>query len=415
MAQHQRWDRIWIGAGVATMVPGGAPYGAIADGAVAVADGRIAWVGRRAELPGDASALAGEVHEHPDAWILPGLIDCHTHLVHAGDRAAEFELGLQGATYEEIARAGGGIRATVAATRAASEDALFEAAAERARALIAEGVTTIEIKSGYGLNVEDELKQLRVARRLGRELPVTVRTTLLAAHAVAPEYDGDPDGYITLVCDRIVPAAAKAGLADAVDAFCDTIGFTPAQTERVFEAAARHYLPVKLHAEQLSDQGGAALAARHRALSCDHLEYVSDFGVAAMAAAGTIAVLLPAAFYFLRETRLPPIDAFRRHRVPMAVATDTNPGSAPVGSLLLMLNMACTLFRLTPEEALAGVTREAARALGLHATHGTLEPGKAADLALFRIARPAELAYRFGCSPCIGTVKDGRPVAGPAR
>ena len=398
-------DAIWVNARLATMVAS-PDYGAIQDGAIAVRAGRIAWVGARAALPAELRAAAIE-HDAGGRWITPGLIDCHTHLVYAGSRAGEFEQRLNGATYEEIARAGGGIRSTVAATRAASEAALLEASKPRLRALVAEGVTTVEIKSGYGLEAGAEAKMLRVARALGDALPVTVRTTFLGAHALPPEFDGRADAYIDEVCERMLPEIARAGLVDAVDAFCERIGFSPAQTERVFEAARKLGLPVKLHAEQLSDQGGARLAARYGALSADHLEYVDEDGVTAMARAGMVAVLLPGAFYFLRETQLPPIDLLRRHGVAMAVATDCNPGTSPMTSLLLALNMACTLFRLTPQEALAGATREAARALGLGAEAGTLETGKVADFVLWDIDRPAELAYGIGVNPLHAVVKGG--------
>jgi imidazolonepropionase len=399
-------DAIWVNARLATMVAG-PDYGAIADGAIAVRDGRIAWVGARAALPPAVRAAATREHDAGGRWITPGLVDCHTHLVYAGSRAGEFEQRLNGATYEEIARAGGGIRSTVAATRAASEAALLDAAKPRLKALVAEGVTTVEIKSGYGLETGAEAKMLRVARALGRALPVTVRTTFLGAHALPPEFDGRADAYIDEVCGRMLPEVARAGLADAVDAFCERIGFSPAQTERVFQAAKQLGLPVKLHAEQLSDQGGAQLAARHGALSADHLEYVGEDGVAGMARAGTVAVLLPGAFYFLRETQVPPIELLRRHGVAMAVATDCNPGSSPMTSLLLALNMACTLFRLTPQEALAGATREAARALGLAREAGTLEAGKVADFVLWNVERPAELAYGIGTNPLHAVVKGG--------
>ena len=400
------WDAVWTNARIATMRPGGAAYGAIERGALAVESGRIAWVGPMAELPRQTSRAS---HDLAGRWITPGLVDCHTHLVYGGDRAQEFERRLQGATYEEIAKAGGGIRSTVTATRAASEAELLAAAAPRLEALMAEGVTAIEIKSGYGLEREAEMKQLRVARALARQHPVEVRATFLAAHALPPEYEGRADDYIAAVVEDMLPAAHRAGLVDAVDAFCERIGFTPAQTERVLAAAAKLGLPVKLHAEQLSDLKGAVLAAKYGALSADHLEYVEADGIAAMAKAGTVAVLLPGAFYFLRETRLPPIEALRRAGVPIAIATDCNPGSSPTTSLLLMLNMAATLFRMTPEEALAGVTRNAARALGMAATHGTLEPGKAADLAIWDIERPAELAYRIGFNPLSQRVKSGVP------
>ena len=401
------WDSIWYDARLATMTVGGAAYGAIEDAAIAVADGRIAWLGPVAELPAAPADCAAETHDVGGRWITPGLIDCHSHIVYGGGRAAEFELRLEGATYEEISRAGGGIRSTVAATRAASEEDLFASAASRLADLIAEGVTTVEIKSGYGLDVETEIKMLRVARRLGEALPLTVKKSFLGAHAVPLEYEGRSGDYIDFVCLEALPAAHAEGLVDAVDGFCETIGFTTKQTEQLFVAARALDLPVKLHAEQLSDQGGAKLAARYGALSADHLEFLSDDGVAAMAAAGTVAVLLPGAFYFLRETKLPPIDAFRAAGVPIAIATDSNPGSSPVSSLLLMLNMACTLFRMTPEEALAGVTRNAAQALGMAESHGTLEVGKAADFAIWDIERPAELAYRIGANPCHGVVRAG--------
>ena len=402
------WDAVWVNGRLATMVAEtrAAPYGAIEDGALAVAGGVIAWVGPRADLPGAPDSLARAVHDLGGRWLTPGLIDCHTHLVYGGDRAAEFEARLEGASYADIAKAGGGILSTVAATRAAGEDALFQAARPRLAALIAEGVTTVEIKSGYGLDLDNELKQLRVARALGAALPVTVKTTFLGAHALPPEFAGRAEAYIDAVVAMLAEVEAS-GLADALDAFCEKIAFSPEQTARVFEAARAQGLPVKLHADQLSDLGGAALAARFGALSADHLEYASAAGVAAMAEAGTVAVVLPGAFYVLRETRPPPIDSFRKAGVPMALATDCNPGSAPVTSLLLMLNMACTLFRLTPEEALMGVTRHGARALGLGASHGTLDVGKAADFAVWDIERPAELAYRLGFNPLAYAVKAG--------
>ena len=404
------WDGIWLNGHLATMT-GGAPYGALDDGALAAEGGSIAWVGPRAELPGAPESLARQVHDLDGRWVTPGLIDCHTHLVHGGDRAGEFEARLQGASYEEIAKAGGGIVATVKATRAASERELIGAARPRLAALLAEGVTTVEIKSGYGLELETELKQLRVARALGEELPVTIKTSFLGAHAVPAEFEGRSDDYMDAVC-AMLPSVKESGLADAVDGFCETIGFSPAQTARLFEAAREAGLPVKLHADQLSDSGGAGLAARFGALSADHLEYTSQDGITAMAKSGTVAVLLPAAFYFLRETKAPPVEALRAARVPIALATDCNPGSAPATSLLLVLNMACTLFRLTPEEALAGVTRHGARALGMAETHGTLEVGKAADLAVWNIAQPAELAYRIGFNPLAYAVKGGASLDG---
>jgi imidazolonepropionase len=347
------------------------------------------------------------VHDAAGLWMTPGLIDCHNHLAFGGSRAREFEMRLEGASYEEISRAGGGILSTVKATRQWSEEQLLAAALSRARAQLAEGATTLEIKSGYGLDLDSELKQLRVAREVGRQLPLTVTTTFLGAHSIPPEFKDRSDDYVDLVVNTMMPEVAKAGLADAVDAFCEGIAFSIDQTERVFAAAERHGLPVKLHAEQLSDLGGAALAARHKALSADHLEYVSQESVAAMARAGTVAVMLPGAFYFLRETQVPPIQVFRDAGVVMAVATDANPGTSPTPSLLLMMSMACTLFRMTPVEALAGTTRIAARALGMEKERGTLEVGKAADLALWRIDEPAELAYRFGADPLVSVIAGG--------
>jgi imidazolonepropionase len=400
------WTRVIRNASVASCA-GNAAHGLISPGAVAIAGGRIAWAGPDAELPARLSAAA-QVEDAKGALLTPGLIDCHTHLVWAGSRHREFEQRLAGASYADIAKAGGGIASTVTATRAASEDELLALAIRRAARLIAEGVTTIEIKSGYGLDLANELKLLRVARAVGERLPVTVRTTLLAAHAVPPEYQGRSDDYIKCVCDEILPAAAAAGLADAVDAFCETIAFTTTQVDRVFTRARGLGLAVKLHAEQLSNQQGAALAARHGALSADHLEHVDEAGVRAMATAGTVAVLLPAAFYFLRETRLPPIELLRRHRVPIAIASDLNPGSAPIASLLLNMNMACTLFRMTPVEALAGVTRHAAAALGLGAARGTIEAGKIADLVVWDAEHPAELTAQFGMAQPIRILRGGK-------
>jgi imidazolonepropionase len=340
--------------------------------------------------------------------VTPGLIDCHTHLVFGGERAGEFEQRLKGATYEEIAKAGGGIVSTVRATRAATEAELLASGKARLAALMAEGLTTIEIKSGYGLDVENERKTLRVARALGRDQGVTVKATCLAAHALPPEFAGRPDAYIDLVCNEILPAVAAEGLADAVDAFSERIAFTAEQTARVFDKAKALGLPVKLHADQLSDMGGAALAARYGALSADHIEYSSEAGIAAMGKAGTAAVLLPGAFFFLREKQLPPLEQLRRHNVPIAISTDCNPGSSPALSLLLMMNMACTLFRMTPEETLAGVTRNAAAALGMDDTHGQLRASYAADLAIWNSGQPAELSYWLGSNPCAGAVQAGR-------
>jgi len=403
------WDTLWTNARIATMR--GGRYAIAAPGAIAASGGTIAWVGESASLPAEPHALARAVRDVGGRWITPGLIDCHTHLVYAGNRAREFELRLQGASYEDIARAGGGIVATVAATRAATEEALESQSMRRLRRLLEEGVTTVEIKSGYGLRTDAELKQLRVARRLGATAPVTVRTTFLGAHAVPPEYQGRAEAYVAHVCDEMLPAVAEAAGADAVDAFCERIAFSPDQTARVFERAAALGLRVKLHADQLSDLGGAALAARFGALSADHLEYTSEAGVRALAEAGSVAVLLTGAFYVLRETRVPPVQRLRDHGVPIAVSTDCNPGSAPMTSILLALNMACTLFRLTPEEALAGVTCQAARALGLADTHGTLEVGKACDLVVWDVDNPAELAYAIGANPCVDVVRGGRARA----
>ncbi|MFQ5759706.1 MAG: imidazolonepropionase [Acidiferrobacterales bacterium] len=406
----RQWDAIWLDANLATMAPSlSQDYGIIDDGALAIKDDRICWLGAQRDLPKETPPDI-PIYRCDGRWITPGLIDCHTHLVYGGDRAREFELRLTGVSYEEIARQGGGILSTVNATREASEQALLDATQPRLKALTAEGMTTIEIKSGYGLDIDTEAKMLRVARSLAGTNPVTVATTFLGAHAVPAEYAGRSDDYIEFVCSEALPAIAKQGLADAVDAFCENIGFSLSQTERIFQAAQALALPIKLHAEQLSDLGGAQLAARYGALSADHLEYVSEEGVAAMASAGVVAVLLPGAFYFLRESKRPPIDLLRKHQVPMAVATDSNPGSSPVCSLLLMLNMACTLFALTPEEALMGVTHNAARALGMADTIGTLELGKKADFVVWDINHPAELAYRFGFNPCYQVVRDGLTV-----
>jgi imidazolonepropionase len=402
------WDAVWTNVHLATIdeaTRGADGYGSIRDGAIGVRDGRIAWVGSRRDLP--PGWRAETEHDGRGAWLTPGLIDCHTHLVHAGDRADEFEMRLAGASYEDITGAGGGIASTVRATRAATEDELLAQSAVRLRRLIAEGVTTVEIKSGYGLDTANELKILRVARRLATACGIEVRTTLLGAHALPPEFAGRADEYIALVCDEMLPAAVDAKLADAVDVFCERIAFTTAQTARVFDAAKKHRLPVKLHADQLSDQGGGRLAAEYRALSADHLEYASAESVRAMAEAATTAVVLPGAFYFLHETRLPPIASLRQHGVPIAIATDCNPGTSPCTSPLLMLNMACTLFGLTPAEALAALTRNAAKALGIEGEVGRLAPGQRADFALWKIARPAELAYAFGANPCVGRVMHG--------
>ena len=397
---------LWTHCRAATMAAGAShPYRLIEDAAIVVEGDRLAWVGARDELPAHWQASTDKHHDAGGALVTPGLIDCHTHLVYAGNRAREFELRLHGASYEEIARAGGGIASTVAATRAASEPELLAQSLPRLRSLVQEGVTTLEIKSGYGLSLEHERKCLRVARSLARHAPLEVRTTFLGAHALPPEFAARPDDYIAEVLSML-PVLQSEGLVDAVDAFCERIAFTPAQTELVFQAAARCGVPVKLHAEQLSDSGGAQLAARFGALSCDHLEWLSDAGTAAMARAGSVAVLLPGAFYFLRDTRVPPVASLREHGVPIAVATDCNPGSSPCTSLLLMLNMACTLFRLTPEEALLGVTRNAARALGLR-DRGALATGLRADFVVWDVEHPAQLSYAMGFNPRRQTVFGG--------
>lgn len=406
MTQHVDHDlTLWRDARVATFdSPSG--WGLIERGAVLTDGDRIHWVGAESDLvPG---LPVGAEHRLGGALVTPGLIDAHTHLVYGGDRAAEFELRLEGASYETIARAGGGIRSTVAATRAASDASLLQQATRRAAILLREGVTTIEIKSGYGLSAEHEARCLAVARQIANCLPVTIRTTSLGAHALPDEFTGQPDAYIEAVCSWL-PAQHAAGLIDAVDVFCDTIGFSREQTERVFRAATALGLPVKLHAEQLSNQEGAALAAHYRAMSCDHLEHLSEPGIAAMRQAGTVAMLLPGAYYFIRETRLPPIQALREAQVPIAIASDHNPGSSPTLSLVLMLNMACTLFRLTPEEAWRGVTVHAARALGL-ADRGRIAQGLRADMALWQADHPRDIAYCFGHAPCAGTVIAGQRI-----
>jgi imidazolonepropionase len=392
----ERVDRIWRNAKLCTLAVSRPGLGLVEDGVVIAQAGRILFAGSSSEAPAVDAAAAIDCEGR---LITPGLVDCHTHLVYAGTRAKEFALRLAGASYAEIARAGGGIAATVAATRAASETDLLAQSLPRLDALMAEGVTTVEIKSGYGLALESEMRQLRIARRLGEERPIAVATTFLGAHALPAEADGNKDAYIDRVCREMLPAISRAALADAVDAFCEGIAFTPAQVARVFAAAKIAGLPVKLHADQLSNSGGARLAAEHGALSADHLEYASEEGIAAMAQAGTIAVLLPGAFYFLRETKLPPLDLFRHHYVPIAIATDCNPGSAPLTSPLLAMNMAATLFRLTIEECIAGFTREAARALGRLDEIGTLEPGKWCDLAIWDVDDPVELVYRMGMNP----------------
>lgn len=386
----------------------GDPQDVVEGATIAVESGKIAWLGASHDLPREFADWPRE--DLQGAWVTPGLIDCHTHLVYGGQRADEFAQRLAGVSYEEIAKQGGGIVSTVRATRAASEDALFEQSAARLEPLLAEGVTAIEIKSGYGLDLASERKMLRVARRLGERYPVTVRTTFLGAHALPPEFAGRADDYIGEVCERMLPALADEGLVDAVDVFCERIGFSPAQSERVFEAAAKRGIAVKMHAEQLSNGGGAALAARYGALSADHLEFLDEAGVAAMKEAGTVAVLLPGAFYFIRETQLPPLDLLRRYEVPIAISTDSNPGTSPATSLLLMMNMATTLFRMTVPEVLQGVTRHAAQAFGDVEHHGTLATGRPADFAVWSVQSLAELAYWIGRPLCARVVRGGETV-----
>ncbi|MEH6578639.1 MAG: imidazolonepropionase [Amphritea sp.] len=388
-------ERVWINVNLATLDPAiESPYGALSAQAIGVSKGRIVAIESMDSL--DTSRIAAEIIDGQGGWMTPGLVDAHTHLVFAGNRAQEFEQRLLGVSYEEIARRGGGILSTVKATRNASVEELVKLSEPRLKALIAEGVTTLEIKSGYGLSIEAELNMLRAARQLSEHYPVRVSTSLLGAHALPPEFKGDADGYIDLVCNELIPAAVSEGLVEAVDVFCEKIGFTPAQCERVFRAAKQHGLGIRAHVEQLSNLHGAELAATYGAWSADHLEWLDEAGVAAMAENGTVATLLPGAFYFLRETKLPPIDLLRNYSVPMAVATDLNPGSSPLASLRLMMNMACTLFRLTPEEALAGVTRNGAQAVGLADDIGMLKVGMHADMLLWDIEHPAELASQFG-------------------
>ena len=383
------------------------PYGEIANGGVAISGDRIEWVGAMSELPSELREGAASILDAKDRWVTPGLIDCHTHLVFAGNRAREFEMRLQGASYEQIARGGGGIASTVRATRAATDEELFSAASKRLSTLESFGVTTVEVKSGYGLDVETELRMLRVARRLDVEHPVAVRTTFLGAHALAPEYTDDRSGYIDLICGTMIPRVMDEGLADGIDAFCEGIAFTPQECERVFAVGTQHGLPIRVHADQLSDSGGAALAARVGALSADHLEYASEAGIQAMAKSGTSAVLLPGAFYFLGEDQVPPVDALRLHGVSMAIATDLNPGSSPINSPLTAMNMACVLFGLSPEEALCGMTRNAAKVLGMSGDRGVLSAGSCADVVLWDIDHPSELSYWIGSNPCDAVVQAG--------
>ena len=405
----QQWQTLWINVNLATMNDGSNSYGAIENGALAIANGKIAWLGTMSDL--SASEYKAEhVIDGKGAWLTPGLVDCHTHLVFGGNRANEFEMRLEGKSYQEIANAGGGIVSTVTATRAASESELFQSAFKRLAAMHQQGVTTIEIKSGYGLDSENEIKMLQVAGQLAKSLPVTVRKTFLGAHALPAEYQDRTDDYIKFVCEDMLPKVASLQLADAVDVFCEGIGFSLAQTEQVFAAAKKYHLPVKVHAEQLSNLGGTALAAKYQALSSDHIEFLDEAGVIAMKSADMTAVLLPGAFYFLRETQLPPIELLRKHKVSMAVATDANPGTSPINSLQLMLNMACTFFRLTPVEALAGVTCHGAKALGLANSKGQLAVGYDADIACWDIKQPAELCYQFGVNPLSQLMQAGKIV-----
>ncbi|MEW5908782.1 MAG: imidazolonepropionase [Thermodesulfobacteriota bacterium] len=400
---------LWKNLHLATMT-GDAPYGAVTDGAIAVCSDQILWIGKEDEIPRRIEKSAGKIHDGNWSWVTPGLVDCHTHLVYAGNRAFEFELRLKGATYEEISRRGGGILSTVFETRKATEEDLLQQSSRRLLSMMAEGVTTLEIKSGYGLDLETELKMLRAAGRLGKHYPVTIAPTFLGAHAIPPEYKNQGDSYIEFLCSKVIPKIAEERLASAVDAFCDRIGFSIDQTEKIFKAANAHGLSIKLHAEQLSNQKGVELAARYGALSVDHLEYLSETGVAALAGRKTVAVLLPGAFYFIRERQKPPVALLRKHKIPMAVSTDCNPGTSPTTSLLLMLNMACVLFGLTPEEALSGVTVNAAKALGFGRSIGTLEAGKTADFVLWEIDSPAELCYGLGWNPCRQIVRHGKIV-----
>jgi len=403
------WQTLFINVNLATMTDGAKSYGAIENAALAISEGKIAWIGKISDLPKyDEKSVS--VIDGQGKWLTPGLVDCHTHLVYGGNRANEFEMRLQGKSYQEIAQAGGGIVSTVSATRKASEAELLASALPRLTALHQQGVTSVEIKSGYGLDTQNEIKMLKVAGRLAEKLPVTVQRTFLGAHALPIEYKDKPEEYIELVCNEMIPQVAKEKLADAVDVFCEGIGFSVEQTERVFASAQKHGLPVKVHAEQLSNLGGTALAAKYNALSSDHIEFLDEAGIKAMKDAEMTAVLLPGAFYFLRETQLPPMDLLRKHQVPMAIATDANPGSSPINNIQLMLNMACTLFRLTPAEALAGVTCHGAKALGLANIKGQLALGFDADIALWNIEQPAELCYQFGVNPLIELFVAGQKV-----
>jgi imidazolonepropionase len=403
------WQTLYINVNLATMTNGSKDYAIILSGALAVSDGKIVWLGEQVKLP-IYNAENLNVIDGKGGWLTPGLIDCHTHLVYGGSRANEFEMRLQGKSYQEIAKAGGGIISTVTATRLASEQALFDAALPRLEALHKQGVTTIEIKSGYGLNTENEIKMLNVASQLSQALPVTVKRTFLGAHALPVEYKDKPQDYIDLVCNEMIPLVAEQQLADSVDVFCEGVGFNLAQTQQVFESAKQHGLSIKVHAEQLSNLGATELAAAYGALSSDHIEFLDEAGIIAMKNSGMTAVLLPGAFYFLRETQLPPMELLRKHNVPMALATDANPGTSPIHNIQLMLNMGCTLFRLTPAEALAGVTCHAAKALGLAKQKGQLAIGFDADIALWKIEQPAELCYQFGVNPLSALMQNGKHI-----
>jgi imidazolonepropionase len=403
------WQTLITNVNLATMTDGSRSYGEILMGAIAISDGKIAWVGQQDDLLSfDENKV--DVINGQGKWITPGLVDCHTHLVFGGQRANEFEMRLQGKSYQEIAESGGGIVSTVNATRTASKNELLSTAFRRLNTLHQEGVTTVEVKSGYGLDVENEIKMLEVAKKLATKLPVTIKSTFLGAHALPIEYKDDSDGYVDLVCNEMMPKIVENKLADTVDVFCENIGFDLAQTERVFAAAKTHGLAIKVHAEQLSDLGGTQLAASYNALSSDHVEFLSEAGVKAMSEADMTAVLLPGAFYFLRETKLPPVNLLRKYNVSIAIATDINPGSSPICSLQLMLNMSCTFFRLTPTEALAGVTCHGAKALGLASSKGQLKVGYDADIALWDISQPAELCYQYGVNPLAGLIQNGQKV-----
>jgi len=404
-----QWQTLWLNVNLATMTEAGSDYGVVKQAALAISDGKIVWLGKEVDLP-TYNKSGTEVIDGQGKWLTPGLIDCHTHLVYGGNRANEFEMRLQGKSYQEIAESGGGIVSTVKATREATEVELLSSALPRLKALHLQGVTTVEIKSGYGLDLENEIKMLNVAGELAKQLPITVKRTFLGAHALPIAYKDDAAGYIDLVCNEMIPIVAEQKLADTVDVFCENIGFDIKQTERVFTAAKAHGLDIKVHAEQLSNLGGTELAAKYQALSSDHVEFLPEQGIKAMSATDMTAVLLPGAFYFLRETQLPPIDLLRKHNVPMAIATDANPGSSPICSIQLMLNMACTLFRLTPAEALAGVTCNAAKALGLCKTKGQLTVGRDADIAVWNITQPAELCYQFGVNPLSALIQNGKQV-----